>query len=247
VKDTKLIMGMPITVEIVDKVKTAILSDIFNYFKEVDSRYSTYKESSEISRINNGLPQKSFSDEMRTVLRLCEQTKQETNGFFDISHKGKLDPSGLVKGWAIQNAGERLLSHGATNFYIEAGGDIQAHGRNAQNLPWLIGIRNPFNLDEIIKTIVIASEGVATSGTYVRGQHIYNPFRPDSSLKEVKSLTVIGPNIYDADRFATAAFAMGKNGIGFIESYPGLEGYMVDENRIATYTSGFERYVVANA
>ena len=245
-KDTKLIMGMPITVETVDAVKTAVLSDIFDYFTAVDNRYSTYKKDSEISLINNGLPKNKFSDEMRTVLELCEQTKQATNGYFDISHNGKLDPSGLVKGWAIQKAAERLLGHGLTNFYIEAGGDIQAHGRNADNLPWLTGIRNPFNTAELIKTIAITSEGVATSGTYIRGQHIYNPLEPDKPLNDIESLTVIGPNIYEADRFATAAFAMGSSGIGFIESMADLEGYMVDTNQIATYTSGFEKYVVAS-
>ena len=239
-------MGMPITVETVDAVKAAVLSDIFDYFTVVDNRYSTYKKDSEISLINNGLPKNKYSDEMRTVLQLCEQTKQATNGYFDISHSGKLDPSGLVKGWAIQNAADRLLGHGVTNFYIEAGGDIQVHGKNADNRAWLTGIRNPFNLAEIIKTIAITSAGVATSGTYIRGQHIYNPLEPDKPLDDVASLTVIGPNIYEADRFATAAFAMGSCGIGFIESMPGLEGYMVDANRIATYTSGFERYVVAN-
>ena len=55
-------------------------------------------------------------------------------------------------------------------------------------------------------------------------------------------LTVIGPDILEADRFATAAFAMGRPGIGFIEERPELEGYMVDAGGRATFTSGFEDY-----
>jgi thiamine biosynthesis lipoprotein len=55
---------------------------------------------------------------------------------------------------------------------------------------------------------------------------------------------VIGPNVYDADRFATAAFAMGRNGIEFIEKLAGFEGYLIDQERQATYTSGFERLVI---
>ena len=55
-------------------------------------------------------------------------------------------------------------------------------------------------------------------------------------------MTVIGPNVYEADRFATPAFAMGKKGIDFVENLPGLEGYMVDKDGIATMTSGFEKY-----
>jgi FAD:protein FMN transferase len=85
---------------------------------------------------------------------------------------------------------------------------------------------------------------VATSGTAIRGQHIYDPHDPDRALVEILSITVIGPNVYDADRFATAAFAMQRKGIRFIEALPGFEGYMIDADARATYTSGFERHVV---
>ncbi|MEO6761151.1 MAG: FAD:protein FMN transferase [Candidatus Saccharimonadales bacterium] len=241
---TELIMGMPISIEVVGEISEDIFADIFDYFRSVDKKYSTYKNNSEISYINKGLVKTSWSLEMKTVLKLCAQTKQQTDGYFDISHNGKLDPSGLVKGWAIQNAAQKIIGRGVDNFYIEAGGDIQTHGQNADNEPWRVGIRNPFDINEVIKILAISGQGVATSGTYVRGQHIYNPHNLNDNLNEVKSLTVIGPNIYEADRYATAAFAMGKKGIEFIESTKELEGYMVDDKQVATYTSGFERYVV---
>jgi thiamine biosynthesis lipoprotein len=243
-KQTELIMGMPITIEVVDKAAGKYFKALFDYFREVDRQYSTYKKDSEISRINAGLPKSKWSREMKMVLDLCEKTKKDTKGYFNISHHGKIDPSGLVKGWSIANTAKILLNHKVTNFYIEAGGDIQVSGKDKDSKPWIVGIRNPFNMNEIIKTIAVASEGVATSGTYIRGQHIYDPFRPEATIKRVKSLTVIGLNIYDADRYATAAFAMGEQGIGFIESIPELEGYMVTDDKLATYTSGFERYVV---
>jgi thiamine biosynthesis lipoprotein len=242
-KQTKLIMGMPITVEVVDDIEDSVTDDIFSYFVRIDEKYSTYKKDSEISKINNGLPETKWSAQMRSVLDLCEQTKKLTNGYFDIAHRGKIDPSGLVKGWAIKNAGDQLLAKGVRNFYIEAGGDIQVHGTNADNEPWTVGIRNPFNIDEIIKVISVKTEGVATSGTYIRGQHIYNPIDGHDAVNNVASLTVVAPNVYEADRYATAAFAMGDKGIAFISSVPSLEGYMVDANKIATFTSGFERYM----
>lgn len=244
-KQTKLIMGMPITVEIVDGGNTNLLSDTFSFFREVDNRYSTYKTESEISRVNGGLPKSEWSTEMRHILHLCDVTKQQTGGYFDIEHDGKLDPSGLVKGWAIWQAAKRLRKNGVRNFYIEAGGDVQAYGNNAASQPWVVGIRNPFNRDEIIKVLRVKNQGVATSGTYIRGQHIYNPHQPDAPLTEVQSLTVVGKNIYEADRFATAAFAMSKDGIGFIERTGDLEGYMVDGHGMATFTSGFQEYVNA--
>jgi len=236
-------MGMPITIEITDNAKEADLNKVFDYFRRVDVQFSPYKPNSELSKVNDGLPREKWSPEFVEVFELCEQTKMQTSGYFNIEHNGKLDPSGLVKGWAIQKAAEQLLGAGFTNFYIEAGGDIQAHGVYMPDTAWQIGIRNPFNIEEIVKVISIRGKGIATSGTYIRGQHIYDPHHGFSDIRHVKSLTVIGPNVYEADRYATAAFAMGESGIAFIEGLPGFEGYQIDDNKIATFTSGFEDYV----
>jgi thiamine biosynthesis lipoprotein len=239
-------MGMPVTVEVVDASATEdLLNSVFDYFEYVDCKFSTYSDQSEISRINRGaLLLEESSEDMRTIFALAEQTRVETDGYFDIQHAGAYDPSGVVKGWAISNAAGILRQKGASNFYVEAGGDIQMSGGNQDGEKWRVGIRNPFNPDEIVKALSVTDCGVATSGTYVRGQHIYNPKDEDDPLTEVVSLTVIGPDICDADRFATAAFAMGKQGIFFIESLQGFEGYMIDQDQRATYTTGFQRYLL---
>ncbi len=237
-------MGMPVTVSIVDENATKkVIDEVFNYFSYIDEKFSTYKKTSEITKINNGkIKQKDYTSDMKLVFKLSQQTKLETQGYFDIFHNGKYDPSGLVKGWAIYKAAELLKNKGYKNFYVEAGGDIQVSGKNKKGEKWKIGIRNPFNRNENVKVLLIGDRGVATSGTYIRGQHIYNP-HDDKEIRDIVSLTIIGANVYEADRFATAAFAMGKKGINFIESQKDLEGYMIDSNGIATYTSGFEKYV----
>jgi len=180
---------------------------------------------------------------MKRILSLSEQTKKDTHGYFNIRRDGLYDPSGIVKGWAIQNATNILKSEGFHNFYVDAGGDIQVAG-NKDGKPWRVGIRNPFNRNEHVKVLALTNQGVATSGTAIRGQHIYDPYNPNAPLLDVASITVIGPNIYEADRFATAAFAMGKEGIRFIGKLAGFEGYMIDAHARATFTGGFERYVV---
>ncbi|HTI13512.1 MAG TPA: FAD:protein FMN transferase [Dictyobacter sp.] len=245
-KQTRLIMGMPITMEVVDATATqGDIDNVFSYFISVDETFSTYKSTSEISKINNGelLPAQ-YSEDMKTILSLSEQTKEATDGYFDIQlRNGAYDPSGIVKGWAILNAANMMKSRGFRDFYVDAGGDIQVAGHKDGN-PWKVGIRNPFNRSENVKILSLIDAGVATSGTAIRGQHIYDPYNRDEPLLEVMSITVIGPDVYEADRFATAAFAMGKRGIQFIENLAGFEGYMIDANAMATYTSGFERYVV---
>lgn len=245
-KQTKIIMGMPITVEINDQVNSEdIFTNVFNYFTQIDNRFSTYKLDSEISQINRGLPRNKWSPEMKHVMDLCHQTQIETGGYFNIESDGKLDPSGIVKGWAIKKAAETISSKGYKNFYVEAGGDIQFQGKNSANRPWVVGIRNPLNRYENVKILTVGhNQGVATSGTYIRGDHIYNPLKNNQVITDLASITVIGPDIYNADRLATSAFAMGSDAASFIESLNGYEAYVIDKNMVATMTSGLERFVI---
>ena len=167
-----------------------------------------------------------------------------SDGYFDIkTPAGPLDPSGIVKGWAVLNAARRLAAAGVSSYFVDAGGDIASAGVSETGEPWRVGIRNPFDESKIVKVLVPRGAGVATSGSSVRGAHIYNPHRPDAPLDRIVSLTVIGPDVLEADRFATAAFAMGEAGIGFIERRPGLEGYAIDRDGIATFTGGIDRYL----
>ncbi len=239
-------MGMPVVVEIVDANATQeSINKIFDYFKYVDEKFSPFKETSEVSKINNGLiKEKDYSQDMQEILKLAKQTKEEAGGYFDITdNNGKINPSGIVKGWAIFNASKLVQEIGFKNYYVEAGGDIQVSGKNSNGEPWKIGIKNPFNNSEIVKIVLLdKNQGIATSGTYVRGQHIYNPKNRTEEMTQIVSISVIGPNVYEADRFATAAFAMQKEGINFIEKLSGFEGYMINKNGMATMTSNFEAY-----
>ena len=238
-------MGMPVSVEVIDAHVTASdLNAVYDYFTYVDEKFSTYKATSEISAINRGeLTPDRISGDMRTIFALAEQTREDTNGYFDILHNGIYDPSGIVKGWAIYRAAEILQRRGFKNYYVDAGGDVEVAGHNDQGQAWRIGIRNPFKPDEIVKVVGLSNCGIATSGTYIRGQHIYNPYQA-GPITDIMSLTVIGPNVYEADRYATAAFAMGRDGIAFIENLAGFEGYMIDQNRQATFTNGFAKVVI---
>ena len=244
-KETRLLMGMPVTIEVIDAGVTADeLERVFAYFVSVDEMFSTYKPESEIARLNRGeiLPSQ-YSADMLTILALSAQTRRETQGYFDIQRDSHYDPSGIVKGWAIQQAARMLEARGFQDFYVDAGGDIQVAGKKDGQC-WRVGMRNPFKRTENVKILALADCGVATSGTAIRGQHIYDPHDPGRALLDIVSLTVIGPSVYDADRFATAAFAMGREGIQFIAKLAGFEGYMIDSHGRATFTRGFERYVL---
>lgn len=238
------IMGMPVTIGIVGATDDTLHERAFDLLRQIDHRFSPYRADSEVTGLNAGrVTVETASRDMLEVLALAALTRAETRGYFDIRRPdGTIDPSGIVKGWAIRKAARLLTSLGASDFFVEAGGDIAMHGRNAEGGEWRTGIRNPLDPTAIVRVLYPRGAGVATSGTYARGRHIYDPHSGLAVKTPVVSLTVIGPDVLEADRFATAAFAMGEAGIAFIEDQFGLEGYQIDSAGVATMTSGFEAY-----
>ena len=250
-KQTRTIMAMPVVVEIDDREAAGELFDeVFAYLTYADETFSFFKPTSEVSAINRGeLEPRQWSDDMKEIFACAEDTKRITGGYFDIvTPGGAIDPSGIVKGWAIEKVAQLLRACGVKNFYVEIAGDIAVGGMNAQGELWRIGIENPLKVPgqtewEVVKVVRLSDKGIATSGTYRNGTHIYDPLSKRPPNDEVVSLTVIGPNVYEADRFATAAFAMGRPGIEFIERLEGFEGYQIDNKGTAIMTSGFEGFV----
>ena len=194
------VMGMPIVVAVRDG---EVGDDVFDWFRHVDETFSTYKEGSEVSRIRRGaLALADASDEVREVYARCDELRDETSGFFDIDAVDG-DPSGYVKGWAVDRAAELL----AGEYAINAGGDIRTKGR------WRIGIQHPLKKDAVAQVLEGDDLAVATSGAYERGEHVRDPhsgYAPAGIL----SVTITGPSLATADAYATAAFAMGGHRAG---------------------------------
>ena len=245
------IMGTAISLDVRDAdVMPGALADAFEYLRRVDNRFSTYKPESEVSRLGRGeMQERDCSPELREVLQLCEEVRRDSEGYFDIrAHRidGGLDPSGLVKGWSLENAGRILEAAGAHNYCINGGGDIVAHGEAAPGLAWRIGIRHPMIADRLAAVLAVRDGCVATSGAYERGEHVRNPFT-GSAPSGVLSVTVVGPSLTFADAYATAAFAMGPTGLAWVAGRPGYEGCVVTadadgSNARLVWTPGFDSW-----
>ncbi len=245
-RQTELIMGMPISLEVpIDETGTSAVPDeIFDFFRHVDGIFSPYKDNSQISQLNSGhILASEVSSEVRLVLEACAKLKAQTKGYFDIQRNGRIDPSGYVKGWAIMQAANRLKDTGYKDFFIDAGGDIQACGHNMSGGPWRVGIKHPGVPGKFVKVVGLSNQAIATSGTYERGLHIYNPHN-GLPVEDPVSLSVIGEDIAEADVMATAALAMGpEQGLSFLTDV-GLEGLAITRAGQLLSTPGFNRYVV---
>jgi FAD:protein FMN transferase len=245
------IMGTAIGLDVRDEsVLPAALEQTFAYLRGVDERFSPYKPDSEVSRLIRGeIDEAGSSPDLQTVLSLCEEARRSSEGYFDIrTHRpdGRPDPTGLVKGWALENAGRILEEAGARNYCINGGGDIVARGEAAPGHAWRIGIRHPLIADALATVLAVGDGAVATSGAYERGEHIRDPFTGRSPFG-LLSVTIVGPSLTFADAYATAAFAMGPTGLAWVAGVAGYEGSAVTADPDGTnprlsWTPGFDRY-----
>jgi thiamine biosynthesis lipoprotein len=238
------IMGMPIGID-VPGAGAVDVEPAFDWLCEADAIFSTYREDSEISRLDRGeLTLGECRPEVDEVLTACMALERETRGYFSVRPAGRLDPSGYVKGWAVARAADRLAEAGARAFCINAGGDVVARGRPAPDRPWRVGIRHPERPQELAAVLAVEDLAVATSGEYERGAHILDPHtgEPPTGLL---SVTVVGPDLAVADAYATAAFAMGADGPAWTAGLAGYDALCITSDRRVLSTPGFARHRAA--
>jgi FAD:protein FMN transferase len=207
----------------------------------VDERFSTYKPDSEISRLNRGeLMVRDCHPDVRWVLSRCDELREETDGFFDARYASlvAVDPSGLVKGWSVDRAGELLEQAGIRNYSINAGGDIRMRGAALPEPAWRTGIQHPVLRDRIAALVEANDLALATSGTYARGDHIVDP-HSGRSPEGVRSVTITGAELATADAYATAAYAMGERGPGWTATLHPYETLSILGDGTSRSTPGF--------
>lgn len=240
------VMGMPVTVDIrdarPDAEQSAALDALFAELVRIDLAYSPFRPDSLVGRVNAGtLDARHAEGELRDLVALCARYEEETDGYFSAWRDGRFDPTGLVKGWAIERACTVLDERGFASYIVDGAGDVQTRGEREPGAAWRVGIRHPVERDKTTRVILARDLAVATSGTYEKGAHITDP-HTGRAVTDLVSLTVIGPRIVEADVYATAAFAMGSRALDFIERRPLYEAYAIHPDLIAAWTSGFDAY-----
>ncbi|MGH3172010.1 MAG: FAD:protein FMN transferase [Trebonia sp.] len=255
-------MGTVFSIDIRDPGAWAgAVKEVIAWLHDVDAIFSTYKEGSDISRIRRGdLPVGDADPLVPEVLALCERAEKDTNGFFTARWRdaatvaapadpasgtaGDVDPTGIVKGWAIERASGILRGHGSGNHCVNGGGDIQLAGEPSPGEAWRVGISDPRDRTRLVAVVAGRDTAVATSGTAERGDHIVDP-RTGLAPDGLESATVTGPSLTLADAYATAAFVMGPAALDWVAARPGYEAMLVAPGGALTRTPGFPGQPVA--
>lgn len=206
-------------------VDPAALDTAEAWLHHVDVTFSTYRPHSVVSRLARGeITADACPPEVTEVLDLCARAEERTGGWFSPHYSGRLDPTGLVKGWAVEHTARLLLAGGARDACVVGGGDVQLFGG-----PWRVGVADPLRPDRLV-AVVAHQEGplaIATSGPAERGCHIVDPHTGAPVSDGLASLTVLSAHLADADAWATAAYAMGAGARSWLARQPGVRALAV--------------------
>ncbi|BBA95660.1 putative thiamine biosynthesis lipoprotein precursor [Actinacidiphila reveromycinica] len=213
----------------------AALEAAVAWLRHVDGTFSTYRPGSQISRLAAGtLALSACSPEVWEVMRLCEAAERRTGGWFSAGYRGGFDPTGLVKGWAVERVAAMLASAGAEAVCVNGGGDVQVHGG-----PWRIGVGDPLRPGRLATVVHADGElAVATSGPAERGCHIVDPHTGRPPADALASLTVVCRGLTEADICATAGYARGGSARDWLRSLPGTRSFAVTADGATWRTGG---------
>ena len=242
------VMGMPVSLALRGRhadttAGRQVWHAVIDQLQQVDRVFSTYREDSVINRLDRGeLDIEQCPADVVEVLELGREAETQSAGAFSIYLPGpggrrRLDPSGVVKGWAVERAAQLLTALEDTDFCLSAGGDMVCHTADAERPDWRIGIEHPHHPSTLIAVVPIRNGALATSAATHRGQHLLDA-RTGHPAHGVASVTVIGPSLTWVDIDATAAYAHGADAASWLRTRPGRTGLIVWPDATTTVIDG---------
>ena len=234
------VMGMPISLALRgrhadDEWARSAWADVMVELHWVDLAFSTYRDDSYVSRLGRGeIEIADAPAEVAEVLEIGAAAERDSGGAFAVWRAGTFDPSGVVKGWAVERAASALKTLTDTDYCLSAGGDMVCHSDTA---PWRIGIENPADPSVVLAIVPVTNGAVATSGTAHRGQHLVDA-RTGRPPEAIASVTVMAASLTDADVDATAAYVLGREAAQWLRTRPGRTGLVVWADGRTTIVGG---------
>ena len=147
-----------------------------------------------------------------------------------------LDLGGIAKGYALDRVEKVAKNMNVSSGLVNIGGDILAVGEKGPGRPWRVGIQDPRNASGIKAVVKLKDRVILTSGDYerfleVNGRRYHHVLDPKTGYpaSELQSVTLLTDNGMTAP--AAAVFVLGvEKGLKYIESIPGLEGFLIDSD-----------------
>jgi FAD:protein FMN transferase len=243
VRHAEAVMGTVVSFDVPAAARAnGSLDAAIRWLHWVDEVFSPYRRGSEVSRLARGeVAIAGCVPEMAVVIEACAHVSELSGGYFTGSPAGHFDPSGYVKGWAVERAAVILSLAGSANHLVNGGGDVQCVGGRPGAVPgpWRVGVADPFRPGNLALVVQASDCAVATSGTAERGAHVQNP-KTGQPAAGLASLTIVGPSLALADAYATAGFAMGPDlARGWTEALDGYAAYAITESGETWQTAGF--------
>jgi len=230
-------MGFPVSLAVRgrhadDAAGRRAWEDAVDSLARAESVFSTYRADSWISRLDRGeVDVVDCPPEVAEVLALGDAAADASGGAFSVHRPRRdggfgLDPSGVVKGWALERAAAALRALPETDFCLSGGGDLLCRTLDPAAEPWRIGIEDPFAPQRLLARVPVSTGAVATSGTAHRGAHVVDA-RTGAAPAAVAQVTVVGASLTWADIDATAAFALGPDAATWLSTRAGRTGLVV--------------------
>ena len=248
VRRVEQVMGMPISLALDGRYAGTprgeqAWAEVLDSLRDADAVFSTYRPDSAISRLARGeVSLAQCPPEVAEVLALADVARRESAGAFDVRRSAAgggalLDPSGIVKGWAVDRAARVLSRLEETDFCLSAGGDLVCSTSRPESPAWRVGLEDPADPARILAVVPVRNGAVATSGLVHRGAHIADP-RTGATPQVFASVTVTAPTLTQADVDATAAFVLGDAAPEWLAGRPGRAALLVRADG-STQTVGF--------
>lgn len=242
-----------------------------------DRQFSPYRHTSELQRLRRGgvLPMRTtspngwaaapgpaleqrrgqMSASMRKVLAQCERLERSTGGAFTpFDSLGRFDPTGLVKGWAMERAVRAVNALGYADVCLNVGGDVRTSGLAHVARPWRVALVDPLRKGAVRQVVAAPASGeafaVATSGTQERGEHLWDqggrPL-PESRI----AVTVVGADAGVVDAIATAVWVRARvegvqAGLDLLQRTAGCEGCISCTAGCLHRSEGFPQHLVSS-
>ncbi|MEV8273687.1 FAD:protein FMN transferase [Microbacterium sp. NPDC077184] len=245
------VMGSTASIHVIGDLAPVAFADVvrgcMTELRRADRVFSTYRDDSDLRRIARGELAVWDADPLYAkVVAACAAAERDTGGLFRAEFAGEFDPTGLVKGWAVERAARmwlaplldepgRVQAAGLT-----VGGDMQLFAADGADWTWNVGIVDPADAGRVIATVPVRNGAVATSGTAERGAHIVDP-RTGAPATGAASATVIADSLTRADVFATAAVVAGIEDLSWAGRIPEASGVVVSpDGRVRRFLGGIE-------